>query len=63
MANGGGMGKLMKQLQKPRPRWLIAKELSQKTIEFSSGGGAVRVVVNGKKELVSLAIDGNVDKG
>ncbi|NMA92163.1 MAG: YbaB/EbfC family nucleoid-associated protein [Firmicutes bacterium] len=58
MANGGGMGKLMKQLQKAQAQMAqLQKELSQKTIEFSSGGGAVRVVVNGKKELVSLAID------
>jgi DNA-binding YbaB/EbfC family protein len=58
MPNGGGMGKLMKQLQKAQARMAqLQEELSQKTIEFSSGGGAVRVVVNGKKELLSLDID------
>ena len=52
------MGKLMKQLQKAQARMAqLQEELSQKTIEFSSGGGAVRVVVNGKKELLSLDID------
>ena len=31
-------------------------ELEEKTVEASSGGGAVAVVVNGKKELVSIKI-------
>ena len=58
MANGGGMGKLMKQLQKAQTRMAqLQEELAQKTVEFSSGGGAVRVKVNGKKELLSLDID------
>ncbi len=58
MPNGGGMSKLMKQLQKAQARMAqLQEELSEKTIEFSSGGGAVRVVVNGKKELLSLDID------
>ncbi|HHX87996.1 MAG TPA: YbaB/EbfC family nucleoid-associated protein [Firmicutes bacterium] len=58
MPNGGGMGKLMKQLQKAQARMAqLQEELAQKTIEFSSGGGAVRVKVNGKKELLSLDID------
>jgi DNA-binding YbaB/EbfC family protein len=58
MANGGGMGKLMKQLQKAQTKMArLQEELSEKTIEFSSGGGAIRVEVNGKKELLSLQID------
>ena len=58
MANGGGMGKIMKQLQKAQVKMTqLQEELAEKTLELSSGGGAVRVVVNGKKELLSLDID------
>ncbi len=58
MPNGGGMNKLMKQLQKAQAGMAqLQEELSQKTAEVSSGGGVVRVVVNGKKELLSLDID------
>jgi len=62
MARGGfpGMGNmnnLMKQAKKMQEQ--IAKmqeELEQKTVEASSGGGVVSVVVNGKKEVVSIQI-------
>ena len=33
------------------------KELESMEIEGSSGGGAVKAVINGKKELISLDID------
>ncbi len=54
----GGMNKMMKQLQKAQVEMSrLQEELSEKTVESSSGGGAVRVVVNGQKQLVSLQID------
>ncbi len=54
----GGMAKMMKQLQKAQAEMSrLQKELGEKTVESSSGGGAVRVVANGQKELVSLQID------
>ena len=34
----------------------IQTELEDKTVEASSGGGAVNVVVSGKKEIVSIKI-------
>ena len=34
----------------------IQAEIEEKTVESTSGGGVVKVVVNGKKELVSLNI-------
>ena len=34
-----------------------SKELESMEIEGSSGGGAVKAVINGKKELLSLDID------
>ena len=60
MANGG-MAKMMKQLQKAQAEMSrMQEEIAQKTVESSSGGGAVRVVANGQKQLVSLQIDPEV---
>ncbi len=54
----GGMAKMMKQLQKAQAEMSrLQEELGEKTVESSSGGGAVRVVANGQKQLVSLQID------
>ncbi len=56
--SNGGMAKMMKQLQKAQAEMgRMQAELEEKTIESSSGGGAVRVVVDGRKTLVSLEID------
>ncbi|HSW36268.1 MAG TPA: YbaB/EbfC family nucleoid-associated protein [Candidatus Limnocylindrales bacterium] len=55
------MAKMMKQFQKAQADMnRMQEELVQKTVESSSGGGAVRVVVNGQKNLVSLRIDPEV---
>jgi hypothetical protein len=35
----------------------MQEELEKKTIESTAGGGVVKVVVNGKQELVDLQID------
>ncbi len=57
----GGMSKMMKQLQKAQAEMnRMQEELAEKTVESSSGGGAVRVVANGQKNLVSLQIDPEV---
>jgi len=57
----GGMAKMMKQLQKAQAEMSrLQEELAEKTVESSSGGGAVRVVANGQKSLVSLQIDPEV---
>ncbi len=54
----GGMNKMMKQLQKAQAEMSrMQEELAEKTVESSSGGGAVRVIANGRKQLVSLQID------
>jgi len=54
----GGMSKMMKQLQKAQAEMSrMQEELASKTVEASSGGGAVRVVADGQKNLVSLQID------
>jgi len=38
----------------------IQKELANKTVEFSSGGGMVHVTVNGKQEVISIKIEPSV---
>lgn len=49
---------MMKQLQKAQAEMArMQEELAERTVESSSGGGAVRVVASGQKQLVSLQID------
>lgn len=58
MAN---FGNIMKQAKKMQERMaLLQQELELKTVEVSSGGGMVSVVVNGKFELVALKIEKDV---
>ena len=57
---GGGMGNMnnmIKQAQKMQKDMMkVQEELEQRQIEASAGGGAITVVVTGKKELVSIKI-------
>ncbi len=46
--------KLMKQAQEMQER--IAREMASMQIEASSGGGAVTVAMNGKKEVQRVSI-------
>jgi hypothetical protein len=51
----------MKQAKKLQERMAsLQQELETKTVETTSGGGMVSVVVNGKFELQSLRIDREV---
>ncbi len=57
----GGMGKIMKQLQKAQTQMAkMQDQLGEKTVQSSSGGGVVTVEVNGHKELLALQIDPEV---
>jgi DNA-binding YbaB/EbfC family protein len=57
MGGGGNMNNLLKQAQKLQKQMEEVKaELEEKTVESSAGGGAVTVVVNGKKQLVDIKI-------
>jgi len=59
--SGANMNNLMKQAQKmQRDMEKLKTELDEKTIEASSGGGAVNVVVSGKKEIISISIEPEV---
>lgn len=56
-----GMGNLLKQAKMMQEKIAEAqKELANKTVEFSSGGGMVSVIINGKQELISIKIDPSV---
>ncbi|ACL70823.1 YbaB/EbfC family nucleoid-associated protein [Halothermothrix orenii] len=52
------MNKLMKQAQKMQAKMAkMQEELEEKTVEATAGGGVVKVVLNGKQQLVDLKID------
>ena len=58
MANFGNIMKQAKKMQERMAR--LQEELGTKTVEVSSGGGMVSVVVNGKFEVLSLKIEKDV---
>jgi len=54
-------GNIMKQAKKLQERMAsLQNELALRTVEASTGGGMVSVLVNGKHELVSLKIEKEV---
>ncbi|MDF2522937.1 MAG: YbaB/EbfC family nucleoid-associated protein [Clostridiales bacterium] len=54
---GGNFGNLMKQAQKmQKDMEKVQADLQEKTVEASAGGGAITVVVSGKKELKEITI-------
>ena len=58
---GNNFGNLMKQAQKMQMEMQKAqKELEEKTFEGQAGGGAIKIEMNGKKELVSIEIEPDV---
>ena len=54
----GNPQKMMKQLQQAQER--VQKEIAALEIEATSGGGMVKVVMDGNKSLKSLRIDPEV---
>ena len=57
----GNMNNLMKQAQKmQRQMEETTQELETKTYEASAGGGVVKVMISGKKEVISVKIDEEV---
>jgi DNA-binding YbaB/EbfC family protein len=54
-------GNIMKQAKKMQEQMgKLQQELEMKTVEAQAGGGMVKVVVNGKFEVVSLKIEKEV---
>jgi len=53
----GNMNKMMKQVQKMQADMArMQEEVALKTVEGSAGGGVVKVIANGKQELISVEI-------
>ena len=58
MGNMGNMSGMMKKVQKLQTEMKkMQEELKKKTIDVSAGGGAVKIVMNGEKQVQSLTID------
>ncbi|MBL7181425.1 MAG: YbaB/EbfC family nucleoid-associated protein [Pseudomonadota bacterium] len=56
-----GMGNVMKQAQKLQTKMLrLQEEMAERTIEATSGGGMVKIVVNGRQQVVSIQIEKEV---
>ena len=56
-----GMGNMMKQAQQLQSKMLkMQEEMAEKTVETSAGGGMVKVVVNGKQQILSIRIEKEV---
>lgn len=54
---GANMNNLLKQAQKmQKDMENMQKELEEKNFEFSTGGGAVVVLVNGKNQVLDIKI-------
>lgn len=54
---GGNMNKMMKQVQKMQADMAkLQEELGNKTVETTAGGGVVKVVANGKQEVMAIEI-------
>ena len=57
----GNMNNLMKQAQKMQKQMVEKQEeLAERTLEMTSGGGAVKVTINGKREIQELKINPDV---
>lgn len=54
----GGLGGIMKQAQAMQKKMKkMQEELEQKEIKTTAGGGAIEVVITGKKKIKSIKID------
>lgn len=55
------MGNMMKQAQKLQAKMLkMQEELAEKTVEATAGGGMVRVVANGRQQIISIMLEKEV---
>jgi hypothetical protein len=58
-----GLGNMMKQAQQMQTKiQAIQEELANKKVEAESGGGMVKVVANGKNEILSIQIEKDLIK-
>lgn len=55
------MGNMMKQAQQLQKKMMkLQDELSEKTIEASAGGGMIKVLANGKQQVISIKLEKEV---
>jgi nucleoid-associated protein EbfC len=53
-----GLQNLMKQAQQMQQKMsTLQKELEQRELETSSGGGMIKIKINGKQQIISLSIN------
>lgn len=58
---GGGMGNFMKQAQRmQKDMEKLQAELQDKEVEATAGGGAIKVVATGKKQIREIIINPDV---
>ena len=56
-----GMGNMMKQAQKLQAQMLkLQEEMAEKTLETTAGGGMIKVVANGRQQILSIQIEKEV---
>ena len=56
-----GIGNLMKQAQQMQAKMAkMQEEVGKRTVEASAGGGMVKVVANGKQEVLELVLEPEV---
>ncbi len=53
----GKMGEFQKKMEK------MQEDLGAETVEAESGGGMIKVVANGRKEVLSIVIESGFDYG
>ncbi len=58
---GGNMNNMMKQMQKMQKKIEeVQAQVDATELEATAGGGAIKVLVNGKKEVLDITIDPSV---
>jgi hypothetical protein len=58
---GMNMGNMLKQAQKLQSKMLkMQEEVANETVEASAGGGMIRVVANGRQQILSIEIEKEV---
>lgn len=56
-----GMGNMMKQAQKLQSKMAkMQEELAERTVEGTAGGGMVKVVANGRQQVLDITIEKEV---
>ncbi|UEX89985.1 YbaB/EbfC family nucleoid-associated protein [Staphylococcus ratti] len=61
MRGGGNMQQMMKQMQKMQKKMADEQEkLKEEKVEGSAGGGMVKVIVSGHKEVIDVQINEEV---